>query len=497
MADLSATDRITRQILAVMTAMHLSIDAVNPDRASKALASLVGFIVGQGTASAMDIRQYVNAPANISMYFDVATGKVLTPATGNYDIPDPTDKLHQNLFYVWNAPDISTKYFFFLVFTNDGYPVFVCHSTYTGSDWRDVMGIVTFVVGSVVSFAFPALGATIGQAVMGAEAAATYPAIASAIGNACVQTVMSGGDIESAALGAIGSVAGVGVGGLVSSATDSTIIAQAASAATRAVISGGDPAQAVASSMISSGINHLDTGSFFQPVEPITPAPITGDAMNLGDYASSDDFWSNLGTSDLGAADIIGDSEGIVSSDYDFGIDANGNIVADTMYDPSTAASLPQQQAYDFGTALNTATVAAPSGAVATGSDGAVLTNVALTALKLIGAYTAAGNQAPRTSSQTTKANPNGTLTQLTSSGQTVVSKMPVGTPYLASNGNLIVNNGDGTYTTTAPNGTQTRTQYPATIGAGSSLSTMLQNPMVLAGVGLVAVLLLTQRRGT
>jgi hypothetical protein len=56
---------------------------------------------------------------------------------------------------------------------------------------------------SSVSLAMPALAATIGQAVLGAELAAAYPALATGIGNVAVSTALNGGDVQRAVVGAV------------------------------------------------------------------------------------------------------------------------------------------------------------------------------------------------------------------------------------------------------------------------------------------------------
>lgn len=110
-------------------------------------------------------------------------------------------------------------------------------------------------------------------------------------------------------------------------------------------------------------------------------------------------------------------------------------------------------------------------------------------ALAINAAYKAAGKPPVRASTPETTANANGTLTTKTATGGTVTVKMTPGTPYVTASGVLVTNNGDGTYTTTMPDGSAVIRHYPA--GAAQSGGSLAQNPMVWLGAGALALLVL------
>lgn len=116
------------------------------------------------------------------------------------------------------------------------------------SPWRGVVFIAGFLATAM------GLPAIIGEAVLGAELAASYPAAANAVGQVAVRTVLTGGDVESAVRSAATSLAGGEFGGFVGEAVDSATIGAAAAAATTAALQGGDARRAVLQSVATSGV---------------------------------------------------------------------------------------------------------------------------------------------------------------------------------------------------------------------------------------------------
>lgn len=111
-------------------------------------------------------------------------------------------------------------------------------------------------------------------------------------------------------------------------------------------------------------------------------------------------------------------------------------------------------------------------------------------ALELNNAYKNAGKPPVRTSSPSTSANANGTLSTQTASGGTVTTRMPPNQPYLTASGVMVMNNGNGTYTVTNPDGSSVTRPYPASpTAAGGS------NALLYVGLGVGALLLLSRSK--
>lgn len=116
----------------------------------------------------------------------------------------------------------------------------------------------------------------------------------------------------------------------------------------------------------------------------------------------------------------------------------------------------------------------------------------ALTALRLNNAYQQARQPPVRASTPATIARPDGVLTTRTSTGGSVTTRMSPGQPYLTTEGTTVINNGDGTYTSTAPDGTQTRRAYPQTPGQG--LGGTNSNLLLYGALGVAALYLMSRK---
>ncbi len=100
-----------------------------------------------------------------------------------------------------------------------------------------------------------------------------------------------------------------------------------------------------------------------------------------------------------------------------------------------------------------------------------------------------------RVGSATMRANPDGTITTTNAQGRTSTSKPPVGQPQMATDGSMIVNNGDGTYTRITRDGGSVVNRYPLDITqrfAPAASSYTL--PLVLAG-GAALLIFATRKR--
>lgn len=128
--------------------------------------------------------------------------------------------------------------------------------------WRNLAIVAGFIL------PWTGLPALIGQAVLGAELAASYPLLANAVGTAATRTVLTGGDVESAVRGAAAGLVGAEFGEFAEAAVDSAAIGAAASAATTAVLQGDDPRQAALQAFVTKGATSMLGQSDFEPPEP-------------------------------------------------------------------------------------------------------------------------------------------------------------------------------------------------------------------------------------
>ena len=106
---------------------------------------------------------------------------------------------------------------------------------------------------------------------------------------------------------------------------------------------------------------------------------------------------------------------------------------------------------------------------------------IMLDALKLVDSYRRLTNpQTPnrvaqaRVGSSTVRATPGGMIETVDASGRVTRKRPPVGQPQMTTDGSMIVNNGDGTYTSISPSGAMSTNRYPAEAGASGGYSTAL-----------------------
>jgi hypothetical protein len=178
-----------------------------------------------------------------------------------------------------------------------GAPVVTLHRRRKRGGLNFMRGIT--LVGGFLAVA-AGLPAIIGEAVLGAEVAASYPSAAKALGTVATKTVLTGGDVESAVRSAATGLVGSEFGVLVNRAVDSEVIGAATAAATTAALQGGDPRRAVLQSVATSGVftkmSDYDPNEYvYEPGEPdvLNPGDITLDDLGL-DF-NLDEVLSNLG----------------------------------------------------------------------------------------------------------------------------------------------------------------------------------------------------------
>jgi hypothetical protein len=121
--------------------------------------------------------------------------------------------------------------------------------------------------------------------------------------------------------------------------------------------------------------------------------------------------------------------------------------------------------------------------------------SIMLDALKLVDSYRRLVNPQPpnrvtqaRVGSSTVRATPDGMIVTVDASGRTVRTKPPVGQPQMTTDGSMIVNNGDGTYTSISPSGAMATNRYPTTGAAAASHP--YTTPLLIGGAILALVAL-------
>lgn len=521
-------ERIKQQLLTVNTILKRQF-GVDPEGSAWVTDQLAQMLVGMGLTNLLDIGAYNGD--NISFWYDKRRGNVLAlnlKAAGTIAV---------DRFGALPVRFGRQKYWLYLKFTGDGIPVFVVPAPEDiGSDWVDFRTGALFVASGVL-MAIPGVGQAIGEFVMGAQLAATYPAIATAIGNAAMSTALNGGDVQAGVTSAVAGMLGAQAGGLAQAQTSSTIVGNVTAAVTKTLIAGGDVEKAVGQSLLQSGATSLgnllepstmDTGDegFFSNYNPdfgvdVGTIPDDFAAYDFGDGTDLSAGDINFGggavtampdlSGDLANVDLTGGApvDDFFTDEYgvQYGIDAQGDLTvidyvddqgvgyytdADgnvLVADTATTADLGQTfgvPVYDPAQSGPTG----PSGSVNT-ANGQALTNLALAALKLVGAWNQAGQPAIRGSSQTATANANGTVTTRNPNGTVTTTRAPVGTPYLTANGSLVTNNGDGSYTTITPNGQTITGHYPGTGASGSGALGSIPPAVLYGGLGLLALLAL------
>jgi len=470
-------------------------------------SELVRLLDSQGITDIRNIQQF-DGPVQIwtqegtqwvytSYFYDALTARPITGIGGN----DANDQTKKDVF-------ASTR--------NDDY-IFTYHVRYGGNTPYFVISVAP--VPKSTSFAqaisetlapmlpvimiglnifAPGFASAIGQSIFGTLGVTAPTALATALGNVAISTATNGGDIESAIkgsmIGALGAQAGMLTGGWAQTATGSDWIAKAASAATSAIVTGGDITTAVLNTAIPAGAKAM--GDFYETSQ------------------NADIYGSPVGTSpeDLITQDFnfhVGeDSYPFETGQYMYTMGADPLAMSGEpypSYDPVTDP-IPFDDSglvpVDIPIYTDTPQVIVAEttgGQTSVGNVLASLTQLAIAAIKINAAYQQAGNPGIRVSGQTAAgqtviASKNGTVAV---NGRTQIP--PRGVPYVTPDGGIITNNGDGTYTLIDQNGISATNRYPAGLpSVGSGFSSMFggvsSQTLMIAGAGLLAVLLLSKK---
>lgn len=368
----------------------------------------------------------------------------------------------------------------------------------SSSDAGDVrMAVIAFAS----FFAFTALplvgvsvGNAIGSAVLPASIAGAYPGLATAIGNVALSTALRGGDVQTAVRDAVIGAASGGAGNAAQLVSESALIGSLTAAATQAAIRGTSIAEAVGMAGLSYGASNV--GDFFD---------LTSDPIFSGDFGQTPGFsfdWDGQSI-DVRPAETIPDipMPTPISLDMD-------QPLPPIQWDPVTFDPIAD------GALINTLPVdtrtgnpIVPSVTPPPNSNAWSLSNVtqgisaaAMAALQLVKAYRSLDTPSVQTSARVVRPNgavsvvgSNGLIQTRDAAGNITAGKPPVGVPQATLAGNYIVNNGDGTYTVIAPDGTRRVMQYGGGASGGDGLFGL--SPTMTIGLIGLGVAFLARRK--
>lgn len=168
---------------------------------------------------------------------------------------------------------------FFVTFTDSGYPILQVSNEATGffADFGDLLPIIS------LALAFTGAGSFIGSQLLGTlgvEVATIETAVVNAVGNAAINTVLSGGDVVTAVTKSAGGLAGAYVGDFVGAGVDNITVGQAAGAGATAVINGTDITTAIVGSLANSAAVVLTAEATISQEFPISDVIETAASVN-------------------------------------------------------------------------------------------------------------------------------------------------------------------------------------------------------------------------
>lgn len=375
----------------------------------------------------------------------------------------------------------------------------------SSSDAGFIRESLVFMLGFFAMVALPmagvSLGAIIGNAVLPASFATAYPAVATAVGNVALSTALNGGDIGSAvkgvAVGAASGFAGGQVGGFLSSATGSQLVGNLAEVATRTALSGGDVTTAVGLALAKEGASMFDTN--FSSTDPVGSGGF--DFWTTGSNTGFTGDFDFSGSFDMGPG-FLDPSQPL--PDFQWDVIAPGQSFDDYLQSwPDQVAPgfdvLPPLQIDSalfnpFAESVTGAPTTAPTQPTTPPPPNSSvwqpsqiiqgITAAAMAVISVIKAYRSLDQPAINTTARIVR--PDGSVSAITNNGlvstrtpggRVTTTRPPVGVPQTTIDGNVIVNNGDGTYTIVAPDGRSATYRYSTGTagGAGGEISpTML-----------------------
>jgi len=362
----------------------------------------------------------------------------------------------------------------------------------SSSDWGEfrsaVKTAIWFYGTAYMMVAGSAFSSSLGSSIIGASNAAAYPALAQVVGNVAISTALNGGDVEGAVKSAALAYVGAQVGAGVAEVTDVDLLGKVAASATTAALRGGNVENAI---VLTLARNAGDTLTVFESDKgPDMGAFDFGDFGNTG--ADGDPYVMDAG---VYAPTYSDDMPQIAASSS-----LTGEIFFDAQPAELTFADLstytlaaPAQMQIQIEPPRPTP---APDPWTLANARDVVnsISQMALTALGVTKAFQAA--KAPQINPNARNVSPSGTVTTAldtgvvqtrTADGRIVNQRPPVGVGQSTISGNIIANNGDGTYTLIDPSGNRRIIKYGTDAGSGLS---DLPWPLIIGGAGALFALL-------
>jgi hypothetical protein len=378
----------------------------------------------------------------------------------------------------------------------------------SSSDWGTFRWAVRLLASSIVFIALPVAGVAVapalGAAIVGPTmAAAIGPVLTGMIGQFVLAAVFTGGDIEEAAKLAVLSAAGAQIGQFVGQgatlATDLEIVGKVAGAATNAFIQGGDPERAAAVALLQNAGDVVEI--FYE--DPALMATYTADPAQWNDTTYQE--WTPGGPVTVDVNSFIPQPgvyqewtpEGPVSVNTNNFTQPQPGVYQEWTPDgpvtvrvePAAAAPPPPRSITNSGGLAETRDVVN------------TISQSALAALNIVGAYRRLDNPPANPVARSTNAQgavvtalPNGTVQTRYPDGRVTVTRPPTGVPQSTVGGDVVVNNGDGTFSLIDRSGNRRVIQYD---GTSSEPGIDFSDPKILLGAAaaLGGLLFLMRRR--
>jgi hypothetical protein len=357
----------------------------------------------------------------------------------------------------------------------------------SSSDWGTFREVVKVLGSFVLMFALPVAGfavaSTVGAAIVGPTLATTYPLLAQVVGSIALSTAFNGGDVEKAVKGAALSMVGAEIGSLANAGatavTDVALLGKLADSGVRAFIQGGDMEKAIAFTLIRNGGDLMDFGDF------------NNNQATFETPAFGSDFVVSTSPLDPFAFSGAYSQPGGPVDQSNFGFDFQPLIDPATGFNIPVSIEPPRPAAVDSSWFTKDTVNAASS--------------AALTALQLVKAYQQNGAQGvltqarARTESGTVSALDTGVVQTRDANGVLVNKRPPVGIAQSTITGNVMVNNGDGTYSLIDRAGNVRVIKYGSESAGGFDLGSFFGSvsPAVwIGGAGVALALLKFSKRG-